>query len=24
MMESHSGRQHGDMQGRHRGMMGND
>jgi Ca2+-binding EF-hand superfamily protein len=24
MMESHSGRQHGDMQGRHRGMMGNN
>lgn len=24
MMGSHRGRQHGDMQGRHRGMMGND
>jgi Ca2+-binding EF-hand superfamily protein len=24
MMESHSGWQHGDMQGRHRGMMGNN
>ena len=24
MMESHSGWQHGDMQGRHRGMMDND
>jgi Ca2+-binding EF-hand superfamily protein len=24
MMESHSGRQHGDMQGRHRGMLDND
>jgi hypothetical protein len=24
MMESHSGLQHGDMQGRHRGMMGNN
>ncbi|MEH6831214.1 MAG: EF-hand domain-containing protein [Sulfitobacter sp.] len=24
IMGSHSGRQHGDIQGRHRGMMGND
>jgi hypothetical protein len=24
MMESHSGSQHGDLQGKHHGMMGNN